>query len=88
MPTDETSKKPARKETTPAKSIPLAEGGINTSKECSAVLSAMTRDVLVGAITPQVCNAGTNTIGKQLKLKEMEIKYGQGHGDDRVLMLT
>lgn len=71
-----------------SKSIPIAEKGITTSRDCAQVLAAITRDVLVGAVTPQVGNTSCNAIGKLMKLKELEIKYGEGHGQGRMLQLT
>ena len=68
----------------------LAQHGISTSRNCANVLAAIALDVGTGCLTPQVGNAMCNPIGKLLKLKEMEIKYGTADqpGGQKRLVLT
>jgi hypothetical protein len=63
--------------------------GLSDSRRCANVLGAITLDVLSSRIAPQVGNTACNAIGKLLKLKEMEIKYGTVvNGGPRRLELT
>ena len=54
----------------------LATEGIQDSRKCANVLGAIALDVLKSQISPQVANTACNAIGKLLKVKELEIKYG------------
>jgi len=58
----------------------MAKDGIQDSRKCANVLGAIALDVLTSQITPQVGNTACNAIGKMLKVKELEIKYGLSDG--------
>lgn len=77
-----------RKEATSAKM--LAETGVSDSRKCANVLGAIALDVLQERITPQTGNTACNAIGKLLKVKELEIKYGlsPSNGGTKRLELT
>lgn len=68
----------------------VATEGLSDSRKCANVLGAITLDVLSSRIPPQVGNTACNAIGKLLKLKEMEIKYGTAGaaGEPKRLALT
>lgn len=68
----------------------LASDGIQDSRKCANVLGAIALDVLTSQITPQVGNTACNAIGKMLKVKELEIKYGLSGepGEPKRLQLT
>lgn len=81
--------------TTPEKKSPksvalMAGEGLQDSRKCANVLGAIALDVLTSQITPQVGNTACNAIGKMLKVKELEIKYGlaEGPGQPKRLALT
>lgn len=51
-------------------------GVIKTANDFSTLMSALISDVLMGSITPNVCNAACNAGGKILKVVELQHKYG------------
>jgi hypothetical protein len=59
------------------KSLAIAERGISTGHQFSALMSAIMSDLLSGAVTPGVANATCNAGGKLLKMVELNLKYGQ-----------
>ena len=74
-------------------SLGIAEKGIRTSGNFSALMSAVMSDTIAGRMTPPVCNAVVNAGGKLLKVVELQIKYGKPRGpesamEDRVLVLV
>lgn len=60
-----------------AKSLAIAERGIETGPQFASVMSAMMTDLITGCITPQIANAVCNAGGKLLKIVEMQHKYGK-----------
>ena len=59
------------------KSVSLMEQeGPVDSMLCAKVLWAIAADVGLKRITPQVGNTQCNALGKLMKLKEMEIRFG------------
>ena len=57
------------------------EGPVD-SDICARVLWAIAADVGHKRITPQIGNTQCNAIGKLMKLKEMEIRYGTATTSD------
>jgi hypothetical protein len=57
--------------------------GMRTSRDVANVLVAIVKDVGRQVMTPQVGNTMCNGLGKMIRLKELEIRYGtkdeQGH---------
>lgn len=53
---------------------------IKTSADFAVGMSALMGDVIAGRVTPQIVNAVCNAGGKLLKVKEMELKFGNGAG--------
>jgi hypothetical protein len=79
------------KQTEEPRSLVLLVGeGLSDSRKCANVLGAITLDVLSQRITPQMGNTACNAIGKVMKVKEMEIRYGtsSGYGEPKRLALT
>lgn len=54
----------------------IEEQGIRTSRDASNVLVAIAKDVGRQSMTPQVGNTMCNALGKMIRVKELEIKYG------------
>jgi len=73
-----------------ARSLAIAEGGIRTGAQFANLMSALMSDILAGRVTPQVGNAACNAGGKLLKIVEMQMQYGQPSGTrgDRMLVLA
>lgn len=65
------------KKAPPPKSLNIAEKGINTGQQFSALMSALMSDLLSGSVTPQIANATCNAGGKLLKMVELNLKYGR-----------
>jgi hypothetical protein len=61
----------------PTRSLPIAENGIKTGPQFSALMSALMTDLLSGSVTPGIANATCNAGGKLLKMVELNLKYGQ-----------
>lgn len=59
------------------RSLPIAEKGIQTSKDFAHLMSALIGDIVSERMTPQVSNAVCNAGGKLLKIVEMEYKFGR-----------
>jgi hypothetical protein len=59
------------------RSLAIAERGINTGHQFSALMSAIMSDLLSGSVTPAIANASCNAGGKLLKMVELQMKYGQ-----------
>lgn len=72
----EKREKTAKKQREP-RSLPIAERGINTAQQFSALMSAIMSDLLNGSVTPGIANATCNAGGKLLKMVELNLKYGQ-----------
>ncbi len=70
-------KREPERRTPPPKSHSIAERGINTAQQFSALMSALMTDLLNGSITPGIGNAICNAGGKLLKKVELNQKYGQ-----------
>lgn len=68
----------------PPKSLAIAENGINTGQQFSALMSAIMTDLLNGSVTPGIANATCNAGGKLLKMVELNMKYGQSQGMDGI----
>lgn len=56
----------------------IANRPINLGPEFAEYMSALMSDVVLGDITPDICNAGCNAGGKLLKYAELCMKYGKG----------
>jgi hypothetical protein len=81
----------ADKPATVARSVELMQSDEPVdSGLCAKVLWAIAADVGLKRITPQIGNTQCNAIGKLMKLKEMEIKYGIAltDGAEKRLALT
>ena len=71
------------------RSLAIAQGGIKTDRDFSALMSALMSDLIDGSVTPGVGNATVNAGGKLLKVVEMRLKYGTQHGEsEKLLQLT
>jgi len=73
----ETVSKESEQERKPPKSLAIAEHGVRTAQQFSALMSALMTDLLNGSITPGIGNATCNAGGKLLKMVELNQKYGQ-----------
>ncbi len=58
------------------KSLQIAEGGVETSRDFRNLMSAIMSDVISGRLTPSMTNAACNAGGKLLKMVDLEYKYG------------
>lgn len=65
----------------PPRSLAIAEQGIQTGQQFSALMSALMSDVLSGSVTPGIANATCNAGGKLIKMVELQLKYGQKQTD-------
>jgi len=72
-----TSRREKVSKTPPPKSLAIADRGINTGAQFSALMSAIMTDLLNGSVTPGIANATCNAGGKLLKMVELNMKYGQ-----------
>lgn len=75
----------AKKSAEPAaasKSLAIAEQGINTGQQFSALMSALMTDLLSGTVTPGIANATCNAGGKLIKMVELNMKYGSQQTDN------
>lgn len=68
-----------------ARSVAIAERGINSSTEFRNLMSALMSDVISGRIAPQVTTAACNAGGKLLKMLELEYKYSSRKSEKREL---
>lgn len=57
------------------KSLVLAESGIKTSHDARMLMSAIISDVISERTSTQIANTVVNSIGKMLRIVEMEKKY-------------
>lgn len=72
-----------------AKSVPLAQRGIESSEDFRNLMSALMGDVITGTVSPDVTNAACNAGGKLLKMVELEYKYAANAARrERVLHLS
>lgn len=73
-----------------AKSLVLAQGGIETDLKLFRLLEAVISDLGADEITTQKASALSNAIGKVLKLTELKCRYGQAttEGGKKTLQLT
>ena len=74
--TIENSKAPHAKHA--ARVFAIAQRPISLGPEFAEYMSALMSDVVVGDISPDICNAGCNAGGKLLKYAELCMKYGKG----------
>jgi hypothetical protein len=54
----------------------LAAKGLHTSHEFANITGALFTDVVLGLISPDVCNAACNAAGKLLAVVALQHKYG------------
>lgn len=73
----ESKKQVAKIRMEPTSAKMMAKTGVSDSRKCANVLGAIALDVLQERITPPTGNTACNAIGKLLKIKELEIKYGR-----------
>jgi|TARA_R110000765_G_scaffold400851_1_gene496040 hypothetical protein len=59
----------------PARSLALAQKGIETGVDFARIMSALMSDVIEGSISPDIANATCNAGGKLLKVVEMQYKF-------------
>jgi hypothetical protein len=70
---------------TVARSVALAERGINSSSDFRDLMSALMSDVISGRIAPHVTTAACNAGGKMLKMIELEYRYSARRTEKRSL---
>lgn len=68
--------------------LAIAQKGVRSISDFTALMSAIMSDVVEGNITPMVSNATCNAGGKMLKAVEIQQKYGVEKGGNKTLQLT
>lgn len=82
-------KTPEASQRRPAMSQQLAMTGLRTSHDFANIMGALFTDVVLGTISPDVCNAACNAGGKLLQVIALQQKYGsRGTNGTKTLMLT
>jgi hypothetical protein len=67
----------------------LAERGLHSGREYANIFGALLADVVLGSISPDVCNAACNAAGKLLAVVALQQKYGSRKADGtKTLRLT
>jgi hypothetical protein len=67
----------------------MARQGVRTSHDFANIMSALFTDVILGAISPDVCNAACNAGGKLLQVVALQHKYGsRGPSGAKTLVLS
>jgi hypothetical protein len=69
-------------------SLAIAERGVFTGQQFSALMSALMTDLLKGTVTPGIGNATCNAGGKLIKMVELNLKYGKQRADGGIKNLT
>jgi hypothetical protein len=75
-PTPVPSKKNQAAPQTQSLSKKLAKKGVRTSHDFANIMGSLFTDVILGSISPDVCNAACNAGGKLLQTVALQYKYG------------
>ena len=67
----------------------LATQGLRTSHDFANIMGALFTDVVLGSISPDICNAACNAGGKLLQVVALQHKYGsRGSDGTKTLILS